>query len=210
MTETGQPCAASPVSWLLRPPLWADLPSETFPTALTVGIEIWESPSLSRALSRACGVKNRSRNQVVASSQPLLCRILGPLLEAPCTLCPSLWSLAVCLAVLVRATFCVCTRGPPHLLCGASERWRVGGTGDSRFITQHIFSEHLLSDQLCPVGCSDFAEGTPSQTLREIRADPVLAPETWPHCPPGFPTQGRDAAGRVVGPLPSHPDSEGR
>lgn len=81
------------------------------------------------------------------------------------------------------------------------ESW---GTSDNRCIPQRRFGEHLLSEQLCPISCFDFAEGTP-HTLGEIGAEPVTVQETWLHCLPRVPRQGRDVAGGVGGPLPSHP-----
>lgn len=48
--DTGQPYTTSPYPGSCLLPQPASLPPGTFPLALTVGIEVWESPSQTRAL----------------------------------------------------------------------------------------------------------------------------------------------------------------
>lgn len=79
VADTGQPYTAS----CSLPSIRAALPCGTFPAALTVGTEVWESLSSARAVGRARGVRTEGAASQVASSQPLLCRILEPLPQTP-------------------------------------------------------------------------------------------------------------------------------
>lgn len=91
----------------------------------------------------------------------------GPLVPS----IPSVWSLFVCLAVLIRVTVLLVPEDFPSS-AWASERWKVGGRVRRDVSLSTYLANTLLSEQPCLVGCSNFAEGIPPHTFGEIRADP--------------------------------------